>query len=314
MIYKYIDGVPVSSIILGTDYYSCNALGEKACFKLYDMFTEFGGNHIDTARLYEQGESEQILGRWLKNQVRDKVYIATKGAHPPLGNMNFSRLTRKEIRKDLEASLSALSLDYIDLYWLHRDNKAADAGEVIEIMNELVKEGKIRTFGCSNWKGKRIKEANDYAKAHKLKGFSASQIKWSLAKTSDSYTDDPTLVEMNGCEYEFYKTEEIPVAAFASQGKGFFSKLYNGGVEALSEKAKDRYLCEENLKRFERIKILAEKYNTSVGAIVVSWIASNNDLMAMPIIGSKTEAQLSDSLKAAQITLTPEEIQYCISC
>ena len=58
MIYKYIDGVPVSSIILGTDYYSCNTLGEKTCFKLYDMFTELGGNHIDTARLYEQGESE----------------------------------------------------------------------------------------------------------------------------------------------------------------------------------------------------------------------------------------------------------------
>lgn len=313
MNYKYIDGVSVSSIILGTDYYSNNTLGEKACFKLYDMFTELGGNHIDTARLYEHGESEQTLGKWLKNQSRDKVYIATKGAHPPLNNMNLSRLTREEIRKDLEASLSALSLDYIDLYWLHRDNKSADAGEVIEIMNELVKEGKIRSFGCSNWRSGRIKEANEYAKAHNLKGFSASQIKWSLAKTSESYTDDPTLVEMNDCEYEFYRTEKIPVAAFASQGKGFFSKFYNGGLEALSEKAKERYLCSENLKRFERIKILAEKYNTSIGAIAVSWIASNTELTAMPIIGCKNEEQLMDSLKAAEFTLTPEELEYCIS-
>ena len=311
MEFKQIDGFSVSSVVLGTDYYG-QGVAERECFKMYDAFREYGGNHIDTARLYVNGESEKILGKWLKTQKREDIYVATKGAHPPLDNMNFSRLTRDEIRKDLELSLSALSTDYIDLYWLHRDNASADAGEVIEIMNELVKEGKIRSFGCSNWKGSRITEANDYAASHSLKGFSASQIKWSLAKTSDSYTDDPTLVEMNEEEYEFYKNSKLPVVAFASQGKGFFSKLYTGGAESLPDKAKERYLCAENLERFERIKELSKKYNTSVGAITVSWIFSNKEIDAVPVIGCKNLSQLADSMKATEICLTQEEIRYCI--
>jgi len=311
MEFKKIDDFSVSSVVLGTDYYG-QGLNESECFKMYDVFKEYGGNHIDTARLYVNGESERILGKWLKTQKREDIFVGTKGAHPPVENMNFSRLTREEIRKDLELSLSALSTDYIDLYWLHRDNKAADAGEVIEILNELVKEGKIRSFGCSNWKSTRIKEANDYAASHSLKGFSASQIKWSLVKTSDLYTDDPTLVEMNEIEYEFYKNSKLPVVAYASQGKGFFSKLYAGGAESLSDKAKERYLCPENLNRFEKIKVLAEKYNTSVGAVAVAWIFSNRDVNAMPIIGCKNVSQLCDSLKATDINLTQEEIEYCI--
>ena len=311
MNYKKIDGVSVSSIILGTDYYG-STVSKKDCFKLYDMYVENGGNHIDTAHMYVDGESEKILGEWLKGKSRDGLYIATKGAHPPLDNMSVSRLTRKDIRADLESSLKNLSLDYIDLYWLHRDNPSADIAEVMETLNELINEGKIRSIGCSNWASKRISLANEYANAHGLKGFCASQIKWSLAMTSPTYSDDPTLVEMNSSEFEFYKESKIPVVAFASQGKGFFSKIYNGGIDSLSDKAKDRYLCEDNLRRYEAIKTLAEKYNTSVGAIAVAWIASQTDVTAMPIIGCKNEAQLADSLKAADLVLTKEEIEFCM--
>ena len=309
--YKKIDGASVSSVILGTDYYG-STVSKNDCFKLYDMYVENGGNHIDTAHLYVGGESERILGEWLKGKSRDGLYIATKGAHPPLDNMNASRLTRTDIRADLEESLKNLSLDYVDLYWLHRDNPVADIAEVMETLNELIKEGKIRSIGCSNWTGERIKQANEYAKNHGLKGFCASQIKWSLARTSPSYADDPTLVEMNASEFEFYKESQIPVIAFASQGKGFFSKVYNSGVDSLSDKAKDRYLCEDNLRRYEAVKTLAQKYNTSVGAIAVAWIASQTDVCAMPIIGCKNKAQLADSLKSADLALTQEEIEFCM--
>lgn len=160
MIYKTIDGVSVSSLILGTDYYG-GTLTKKECFRMYDIFTGNGGNHIDTAHLYVNGESERTLGEWLKEYGRDKIYVATKGAHPPLDDMNKSRLTRRDIRSDLEESLLRLGTDYIDLYWLHRDNSATEVGEVIEILNECIKEGKIRSIGCSNWRSDRIKQANE---------------------------------------------------------------------------------------------------------------------------------------------------------
>lgn len=302
MIYREIDGVSVSSLILGTDYYG-STLTKKECFKMYDIFSDFGGNHIDTAHLYVNGESERILGSWLREHGRDGIYVATKGAHPPLDNMTKSRLTRRDIRSDLEESLTRLGIDYIDLYWLHRDNSDADTGEVIEILNECIKEGKIRSIGCSNWRGERIAQANEYAKNHGLKGFAASQIKWSFALTNPQYHDDPTLVEMNETEYEFYKTSALPVAAFASQGKGFFSKLDKLGIDGLADKAKERYLCDENLKRFEKVKNISEKYGISVAAAVLALLTSNKEVTAMPIIGCKNEEQLLDSLSASDVVL-----------
>ena len=302
MIYRKIDGVSVSSLILGTDYYG-STLTKKECFRMYDIFTDCGGNHIDTAHLYVNGESKRILGGWLKEHGRNGVYVATKGAHPPINDMTKSRLTRNDIRSDLEESLTRLGIDYIDLYWLHRDNPAADTGEVIEILNECIKEGKIRSIGCSNWRGERIAQANEYARKHGLKGFSASQIKWSFAVTSPQYHDDPTLVEMNDTEHEFYKNSGLPVAAFASQGKGFFSKLDKLGIDALADKAKERYLCDENLKRFEKVKQISQEYGISVGAAALALLTSDKEVTAMPIIGCKNEEQLRDSLSAADMNI-----------
>lgn len=309
MNYGYINNEKVSKIVLGTDYYG-SIVDEKVCFRLYDMFADAGGNHIDTAHLYVGGESERILGKWIKAHGRDKVYIATKGAHPPLDDMNASRLSEPEIRKDLEESLIRLGIDCIDLYWLHRDHVSADTGEIIEILNGFIKEGKIRNIGCSNWKGERISEANAYAKAHELAGFSASQIKWSLAETNDDYIDDPTLVEMDGMEYEYYKKSGVPVVAFASQGKGFFSKYAADGEDGLSDKAKERYLTEKNIQVCRRVEEIAVAHDTSVGAVVLSYLMSIKEVSAMPIIGCKNETQLSDSLRAADLTLTEEELKY----
>lgn len=302
MIYRKIDGVSVSSLILGTDYYG-STLTKKECFRMYDIFTDCGGNHIDTAHLYVNGESERILGGWLKEHGRNGVYVATKGAHPPINDMTKSRLTRNDIRSDLEESLTRLGIDCIDLYWLHRDNPTADTGEVIEILNECIKEGKIRSIGCSNWRCERIAQANEYARKHGLKGFSASQIKWSFAVTSPQYHDDPTLVEMNETEHEFYKNSGLPVAAFASQGKGFFSKLDTLGVDVLADKAKERYLCDENLKRFEKVKQISQEYGISIGAAALALLTSDKEVTAMPIIGCKNEEQLRDSLSAADMNI-----------
>lgn len=112
MNYKYTDGLKISEIILGTDYYG-GIVDKKTAFSLYDKFVEYGGNCIDTAKLYEDGKSEEILGMWLReNKIkRDKIIISTKGAHPIGSPINPSRLSEREIEEDLDSSLKRLGVD-----------------------------------------------------------------------------------------------------------------------------------------------------------------------------------------------------------
>lgn len=306
MIYKNINDLKVSAIVLGTDYYG-STVCENDCFKLMDMYRDFGGNCIDTAKLYVDGMSEEIIGKWLKNKQRDKFIISTKGAHPPVSDMNISRLSEKEIEEDLNSSLKRLNTDYVDIYWLHRDDINKSVEPIIDALNKFIKQGKIRNIGASNWTAKRIKEANCYAEKNGLVPFCASQIKWSLAITNPAYKDDPTLVEMNENEYEFYENNPVSVFAFASQGKGFFSKMAEGGADALSEKAKERYYCEENLKRFDACKDIARKNSVSVSAAVVSYIYSDKNTNSVAIIGPKNENQLTDTVKYSDFVLTEAE-------
>ena len=311
MLYSDIHGFKSSKIILGTDGYGTVA-DEATCFDLIDAYVDCGGNHIDTAKLYSDGESERIVGKWLKSRGRNNLIIATKGGHPNIETMHINRLSKKEIEFDINSSLKNLCIDCIDLYWLHRDSEDADCTEIIEIMNGFVKEGKIKKFACSNWKTERIEKANSYAKEHGLDTFVASQIRFSLASTAPDFIGDTTLVEMNAKEYEYYKNSDIAVMGFASQAKGFFSKYLAGGITALSPKAKERYYCEENVKKSEIISELSKKYGVAPAGIVCSALISLNDANVFPIIGGKTVKQLSESLEGADLILEENEIKKLV--
>lgn len=296
-----------SKIILGTDGFG-ETTDEKTAFDIMNAYAANGGNHLDTARLYGAGISEQTIGKWLKGKKRDDFIIATKGAHPNLKTMHIPRLSLEEIESDADKSLTALKINEIDLYWLHRDDESVDAGEVIESLNSLIKKGKIKVIGASNWKAERIKKANDYAKEHNLVGFCAGQIRFSPARTAPDYVGDTTLVEMDTKEYAAYCKNFLTAVGFASQAKGFFSKYISAGVEGLSQKAKERYYCEENVKKAEFIRTLCEKYEVSAAAIVCAAMTSSKGTNVLPIIGSKSVFQLNDSISGADVALSDEEV------
>jgi len=307
MLYNNVDEMNISKIVLGTDYYGTE-LSENECFYMYDTYKDFGGNCIDTANIYAKGLSEETLGKWLKTVSRDKIFVSTKGAHPNPSSMHISRLSEKEIEEDLNLSLKRLDTDYIDLYWLHRDDVKTSVDGIMEALNKFIKQGKIRNIGASNWTAKRINEANEYAEKCGLKGFCASQIKWSLAKSSPDYVDDPTLVEMNEAEYEAYSKNNVSVFAYASQGKGFFSKIDAGGEDALSPKAKERYLCKTNLLRYEVLKEIAKDNNISISQAVLSYIYSDRSVNAFPIIGPRNKNQIFDCLGSSDYEMSERDI------
>ncbi len=304
MRYSYCFGRKSSRVLLGTAYFG-DGISEQDAFLMMDRFREKGGTHIDTARLYANGKSEEVVGKWLKSRNAEEMIVSSKGGYyePDAGEM--PRINEKDICADLAKSLDALGRDTIEFYWLHRDDENVPVGEIIELMNELVKSGEIIKFGASNWTSQRIEKANKYAQEKGLLGFSASQIRFNPAYCLGERSG---LVGMDGEEFEFYKKNNMPVVAYSSQAKGFFSKMGEIGESALSEKAKKRYLCPENLERLEVLKGLSEKYGASIAAIIIGAFSSFETPEVFPVIGGSRLQQIEDSLDGADIKIQKSEL------
>ncbi len=305
---KYSDcfGKKSSRIVLGTAYFG-DGISESDAFFMMDKFCALGGTHIDTARLYADGRAEEIVGRWRKSRKADDILISSKGAYYDPNMGESPRLSESDVRQDLEKSLKALNTECIDFYWLHRDDESKPAEEMIELLNRLVSEGKIKQFGASNWRAERIAEANTYAKKAGLKGFSASQIRFNPAASCGD--ERQGLVNMNEAEFAFYKQRNMPVVAYSSQAKGFFSKMAEVGESALSEKARKRYLTEENLTRLEFMKKLSVKYDASIAAIICGAFCSFDCPEVFPVIGGSNVRQIEDSMSGADVSIEKAELE-----
>jgi aryl-alcohol dehydrogenase-like predicted oxidoreductase len=285
-------------------------------FKLLNLYCELGGNFLDTANIYGKwlldgvNSSERIIGKWLKiRKNRNRLIVATKGGHPDLTTMNQSRLTKNEIESDLNESLKALQTDYIDLYWLHRDDEKIPVAVMIDYLNELMKAGKIRYFGCSNWKPERIREALNYAQSKQINGFVGNQVMWSLAVINENAFDDPTMVIMDEAGLKLHRQTELTALAYSSQANGFFNKLANQAQLPLSSGMMRIYETEETFKRLARVKKLAGELSKSITQIVLGYLISQ-PFTTIPIVGCHTVEQLQDSIQAGDLVLAPKWVEY----
>lgn len=279
----------LSNIVLGTDGYG-ERIDKKTAFSIMDLYTQNGGNVIDTARLYTNGTSESYVGEFISG-IRDNLYISTKCAHPPLSDMSHNRLNEIDIEYDIDTSLKTIGIDYIDIVWLHRDDLSVSVEPIIDIMNKMVKKGKIRYFGASNWTYQRIDEANKYADKTNQSGFIASQPLYNMATRTKVW--DSTLVCLEGEEKAKYDKSHFPVFAFSSQAKGFFEKYSQG---TLSEKAKERYLNDNTLKTYELIKKSAQESGNTISYTALSMLIEQSNFDVFPIIGPSNIEQLKSTL------------------
>jgi aryl-alcohol dehydrogenase-like predicted oxidoreductase len=317
MQYKVIGGtdLKVSSICMGSTHLSRenDAININA---LLDRYTELDGNFIDTANVYgkwlRSGKSisEINIGQWMKDRKnRNNLVIATKGGHPEFRAMHISRLSKKDVAADLDESLGSLQTDRIDLYWLHRDDANMPVGEIIEYLNGFVQDGKIRYFGCSNWKPARIAEAIDYARQKKLMGFVGNQMLWNLAKLNDDPFDDKTMVIMDAETYGLHRSTGLAAIPYTSQANGFFDKLDRLSLSPLNDTIKRAYLNEENIRRLHRIKTLGADLSATITEIVLSYLLSQ-PFTTIPIVGCSNPDQLAASMKAADRTISRDALAY----
>lgn len=284
-----LNDMSVSQIVLGTDGYG-ERIEKPTAFKIMDTYLNNGGNIIDTARLYTNGLSESYVGEFIHG-IRDNVYISTKCAHPPLSDMSQNRLNERDIEYDIDMSLKTLGVEYIDIAWLHRDDITLSVNPIIDAMNKMVKKGKIRYFGASNWTHGRISDANAYAESSNQSGFIASQPLYNMATRTKVW--DNTLVCLEDEEKNKYDKSHMPVFAFSSQAKGFFEKYAQG---TLSEKAKERYMNSHTVKTFEDIKNKSDITGNTISFTALSMLIEQSNFDVFPIIGPSNVNQLKSTL------------------
>ncbi len=302
----------VSQIVMGSSD-AGTTISVADTFALFDAFYEAGGNFIDTAHVYAvwqpggEGASERTVGQWFKSRaLRDQIIIATKGAHPHLNTMHIPRMSRDEIMRDLNESLSRLGINVIDLYWLHRDALNVPVEEILEMMDGFVRDGKIRYWGGSNWTPARIHAANVYARSCSMAGIVASQPLGSLAKPNMDAIPDKTLTALDDRTLEFHRETGLPVVPYTSQAKGYFTKRTENRLKPDDHAWYDNPI---NDRRYERVQEVARRYGTSITAISLAYLTSQ-PFPCTPIIGPHDLPQLHDSLSAADLTLTMDDIAY----
>jgi aryl-alcohol dehydrogenase-like predicted oxidoreductase len=293
---------PVSRLIKGTDYFWCRNY-ETAAANL-DAFLAVGGNTVDTARIYCGGESEEVLGRYMEERkARDRFVILTKGAHH---DERGPRVNRETIREDLLRSLEKLRTDHVELYALHRDDPNVPVGAIIEALNEHIEAGRIKAIGGSNWTWRRLREANAYAEAHGLVGFSFSSPNLSLAKANEPFW--PGCVSADAETLRWHEETQMPLLSWSSLARGFFSGRFTPEVKDDPDIVRV-YYSDANWERLRRAERLAREKGASVVQIALAWVL-NQPFPTCALIGARNVEELRSCREGADIKLTREELDW----
>lgn len=312
------DGPAVSELCLGTGGYG-TSIDADAAGPIMDRFLELGGTFLDTAHVYgawapgRAGASERVIGAWLSARgCRGDVVVGTKGGHPDLATMQVSRLRPEDIAADLRESLERLQTDYVDVYWLHRDDPRIAVGDIMDALNEHLNAGLVRGIGCSNWTTERLAEANEWAAAHGKVGFCASQIGYSLARANAGSGGYPGTLSMDEPTHAYHRRTGVPVVAYSSQAGGFFSGKYAADDDpaAVANQGIVRtYYHEDNFQRLARAQALAARHGRTANEANLAYLQSQ-PFPVIPIVGSRTVAQVEASCAATGWHLAPEECRW----
>ncbi|MES2427275.1 MAG: aldo/keto reductase [Bacteroidota bacterium] len=296
-------GIMVSPFCFGGNVFGWT-INEQQSFELLDAFVDSGLEFIDTADVYSKwksgnkgGESETIIGNWLKRSgKRDKVILATK-VGKPMGE-GMQGLSKAYITKAVEDSLKRLQTDYIDLYQSHEDDKKTSLAETLVIYTDLIKQGKVRAIGASNYTPARLQEALDVSKANGLARYESLQPEYNLYDRA-SYERElgPVCVENN-----------IGVITFYSLASGFLTGKYRTNAD-LEKSARGggvkKYLTDRGFKILNALDEVAAQYQTTPASVAIAWVIARPGITA-PIASATSLQQLHDTTQAVHLNLNAE--------
>ena len=278
---------------------------ESVSDQVLDAYTEAGGNLIDTADVYSAwapghsgGESEIVLGRWLaKNGNRNKVLVATKVSQHP----QYSGLSAKNIEAAADASLLRLGLDVIDLYYAHFDDSSTPLEETAAAFDKLVKEGKVRAIGLSNYTPDRIREWFSIARKEGLTLPVALEPQYNLVYRKDYE---------NGL-MQVAKDEDLAVFPYFSLASGFLTGKYRT-MDDLKGKQREGmvkdFFTQEGLDVVAAMDGIAKAHGVELATVALAWL-NHRPGIAAPIASARTPEQLPALLAAAHLKLSDQDMQ-----
>lgn len=283
---------------------------EQMSFMLLDEYAELGGQSLDTANNYSfwydgsrGGTSERVLGKWLAaRKKRNNMIVATKiGARPKTigtGFENVEGLGHTAILKAVDESLLRLRTDYIDILYAHIDDEHTDLNETMNAFDSLVKSGKVRSIGCSNYSLQRIQLANHLAKERALENYTYVQNRYSFLQpipTAD-FGVQQCLTEELLAYGEHHP--RLQLQAYSPLLNGFYNKKTALPVN---------YDTPENQHRLTRLKQMADDLNVTPNQVVLAWMLQKKNAVT-PVIAVSSIMQLKENMQAAERLLTPEQL------
>jgi aryl-alcohol dehydrogenase-like predicted oxidoreductase len=296
----------VGPLALGGNVFGWTA-DEATSFKILDTFLDSGLNLLDTADAYSTwvpghtgGESETIIGKWFKQSgKRDKVILATKvGSEMGPGK---GGLSRKYILAEAEESLRRLRTDYIDLYQSHKDDPNTPVEETLSAYADLVKQGKVRFIGCSNFTAARIEESLKVSKERGYPEYVSLQPNYNLNDREDYEKNlEPTVMK--------HGLGVIPYFALAS---GFLTGKYRSKEEALKAPRAGmlaKYFTERGMRIVATLDKVAKRNNATPGQIALAWLMARPSITA-PIASATNLEQLNHLIAATRLRLDPASIE-----
>lgn len=299
-------GIKVVPFCFGGNVFGWTA-DEKTSFTLLDAFVDSGFDFVDTADVYSKwvpgntgGDSEKIIGNWLKQGgKRDKIVLATKVGKPMADDKKG--LSKAYIIKAVEDSLKRLQTDYIDLYQSHEDDTNTPLAETMETFNSLIKQGKVRAIGASNYGADRFKEALQVSKDNGFARYETLQPEYNLYDREDYEHKYESLCHENN----------IGVITYYSLASGFLTGKYRSEADLGKSKRGGgvrKYLNGRGYKILAALDKIAGEYNTTQASVALAWVMARPGITA-PIASATSTQQLNDLAEAAQLKLSGEAIE-----
>lgn len=306
-IYLGNSGLSISRMALGTQTFGWN-IGEAESFLLLNRYHELGGNYFDTADSYNKGESERILGSWMQGSgVRDNCVVGTKVFFPTAEGVNNTGASRKHLMASVDSSLRRLQTDYIDLLQIHCFDRQTPLEETLRTLDDLVRAGKVRYVGASNYTPSKLMQANMMAHQGGKEPFISLQLEYSLLVRSPEWELIPLCQE-----------EGIGMLAWSPLAGGWLTGKYRKGQTIPKDSRagrKDRWDdgadqrgTDHAYAIIEVLVAIAEESGHSVSQVSLNWMMQKIKGL-VPLVGARNEMQLMENLGALGWSLTEDQMQ-----
>jgi aryl-alcohol dehydrogenase-like predicted oxidoreductase len=303
-------GLRVSALTLGTmtfggtgNFANVGSTDVAGATRQIDLCLDRGINFIDTANVYSGGQSEEILGAAIKGR-RDGVLLATKARMPMGSGPNDAGLSRHHLIAECEASLRRLGVDHIDLYQVHEWDGQTPLEETIEALDSLVRSGKVRYVGASNYSGWQLMKALGVADRHGYQRFVTQQIYYSLQARDAEYELLPLAVDQG-----------VGILVWSPLAGGLLSGKYRRGVEPPAGSRQltdwDEPPVRDRDQLYDVVDALVEigeGHGVSAAQVAIAWLLTRPGVVSA-LVGARTDEQLADNLGAADLQLSDSELQ-----